>query len=475
MVDSDAIQLACWGHNPSTRLLHVLVRGKTTPGGLRSVAVLRAENLLALLLAVNLIWIFLFSGIIRSLNATFAGQLTFLLTFLLTVCTLLIGLKRREWWPVSIFSGAFFLLSLSISFFMQQSLVFAVISSSILLMPVAALLLVAIANRSQHSIFLRKLCLVIVFLNLGAVAIQLTFLQGVDRATGLVGNERASNTVMLALLLIVLGLLTRSDGKSPRLIVLLLIAACFAWLGDAKTALIVALIYASVVGTYGLVHSLRQKSAELGFVFKWVAATLILLVAAGLAAIGIGTGSAVVLSTNYVTDVTSKVAETAVAADYSSESDPAGNGSSRLFGSGAGTGLSQLGLLITQGRLPDALIREFDATQPATVIASYDFGYSGSSWTSLQKTLLGVLQESGLLGLFLLSVCLALALRNLRSDTPTGALWGLVFVVLILFVGTPMMEYPEVSFGIAACLLVASNPAYTFSLDKQTGRSGGAS
>jgi len=293
-------------------------------------------------------------------------------------------------------------------------------------------------------------------LNAGVVALQLLLGEGVDRGTGLLGNERASNTIGLFLMLVALGFWISAGRFFSSGLIAFVSAVMLSWLGDGKASLALVLIFLLVFAA-GLVLSAVSGAPRLRLLSKIVVALAVTGIGTMLAFNGVFTGS----SANLRTEVREGVVSTytnwpVVSSDLESEV-PIDTERRDLWGDGLGSGASYLGHLLTQGHLnllPDSAV--LSQQSAATVDArGLETGSTGLFY-SPYRTALGILDEIGVLGLILYTLMTVVALLQFRRTVSGAGLLAVFSLILTAVVVTPFLEYPEVSLSVAVFLVLLS-------------------
>lgn len=280
--------------------------------------------------------------------------------------------------------------------------------------------------------------------NLMVLFVQLAFLQGVDRATGLLGNDRASNTIAVFTLLSSLALWVRSSARSLFFslaqLAPLILSAIFAWLGDAKAALGIVLAMTVFWMIVQFVVSRLKKNLAEAWGGKLLISTVVIGGATLLAFQGLATGSSANLGPN-VREQTVQL--------YTANLEQHPPALEVLAGTGLGSGASLLTHLINQGTF-GSLGLEATSDKHSHAESRRNFSDTNSGlFYSPQRTALGVIDELGIVGAILYLGLILSVLASYRKCVSIGNLMGVLCMTAIALVLTPFGEYPEFAISLS--------------------------
>mgnify|MGYP006444523001 CR=1 FL=1 len=404
-----------------------------------------------------LIYFFAFSGPLRAALGQSTRVVTIIITvtgFLLTSCALL-KLRRKRYVKAILILLAANLAWMTFSSILGDSPLWGVVAGALILLflPNSLILGLAYQQESEDPLVLR-LSWLLVAANLLALTLQIIFLSGLDRGSGLLGNERASNTIALFTMLTSLGLWLRDKRFASPALLSFGLASVLGWLGDSKAAIGLVLILVVIFGatltarTFGKLKSQDQLR-------KLIVAALITAFALLLAWQGVATGS----SANIRSEVREGLSELYVNSSDVGDSDSHGL-LVAVAGQGLGTGGSLLGLLAAQGAfsmLPDS---EVLAEKHLDKLEERRFQTSSTGLLySPNKTLVGLLDEVGIIGMLLYAAIVITVLLQFRDRVDGAALLAVFFMLSVTAALTPFVEYPEVALSVSLFLILQRRQA----------------
>jgi len=293
--------------------------------------------------------------------------------------------------------------------------------------------------------------------NLSVLGVQVFLMTGVDRGSGLLGNDRASNTIALFTMLVSLAFWLRDSRLWSPGLWLFVLASVLAWLGDSKASL--ALVF-TLVTVWIVVVAVTRTTDRLSrcSLKKLAPASLLLGALLALGVQGILTGAPADLGPEvrkgvqqlYVPGSDNPEDQTTPATvDFTT--DVAG----RMTGEGLGSGGSYLGVLTTQGAFSFLPGSEIMVERHIEKLANRKF--DTSKWGLLyspNKTFVGVIDELGLVGLVLYGALLIVTLLQFRERVQTAVMISIGCMLFVAGVVTPFLEYPEVALSVTAFLLL---------------------
>lgn len=423
-------------------------------------------NFAQLLLIGEAAWLIIFEGPWRWVTGQGVGSVTVVLTSVVVFWSIVSGLSIGGRLRMLAIGQILFLGLCILSASVNQIPPILTVSSFTILTVATANLSLGIQARSATVELLTPalyLMGVIVFL---VSVIQLLSGVDVDRITGLMGNQRASNTLPFFTLFVCLGLVFRNQRKPFLPLLVLTVFAILAWLGDAKAAI----FSACAVCFISLVASIPKVRSAFRYVFLSAATFSICAIASISAAMSIGTGGGIPFTSSYFTSMVGQVGdrvEHSLSGSNGNESathaveDKTGRvtAATVTIGTGPGTGSSYVGLVLRQGKVP--LIEMEDKARLSEIAQSRPMPESpffGGIFTDLRKTFLGVLEEFGVLGVLSYSLTFVFLATALRKSIPTGLWLGLLVLAGSLLWMSPLLEYPEVSLGLAIMVVLVSSP-----------------
>lgn len=407
-----------------------------------------------------LIWFFALSGPFRVLIGQGSRIFTLFMTVVGVLITLGLLLKMRR---VLLVRVMLYLIFANVTWMVAVSVLGGIppwgiaAGVSILLFLPAVLSLSAGVSADKNGRAKTGVVKALLAMNLFVLGIQILLMTGVDRGTGLLGNDRASNTVALFTMLVSLGLWLQDPRQWSPAFLLFGIASALAWLGDSKASLALVFtlvaIWAAVIIVARLTHKPSRRELK-----KLVTASLILGMLLVLALQGILTGAPADLGPK----VREGVAQLYVSTPASPHEQSASSTSStsadigkRVTGDGLGSGGSYLGTLAGQGTfsfLPDSEVME-DRHLEKLVNRKIETKKWGLLY-SPNKTFVGVIDELGLVGLILYGALLIAGLLQFRERINAAGLVSVGFMLVAAGIVTPFLEYPEVALSVATFLLI---------------------
>jgi len=411
---------------------------------------------------ILVVWFFVLSGPARVLIDSGSRVITGILTILGTLLGSYLVYRRRTTLDsrlilILLFANLVWMLLVSV---WTGTPVWAFLAGSMILLflPASLSLFAALAPVGARKGWTQLVGLVLL-VNFVVVAMQLITGQSVDRGTGLLGNERASNTIGLFLMLTSLGLWLRTGGLFTLSFFAFMSAAIVSWLGDAKTSLALVLIFLVAFAAALGITAFRQPVSiqQLG---KILVALLMTGSAVALSFGGVFTASSANLGPEIREGVSTPYLES-----LKITNDPGGQESTEFEwqefrGEGFGTGGSYLGHLLVQGHL-DALPDSAALAQRSAKIAqsrSMETASTGLLY-SQYRTALGLLDEIGLLGALLFFSLTIASILQFRKCVSGAGLVGVISLVVAAASLTKFLEYPEVVLSMAVFLVLLCNPS----------------
>lgn len=405
-----------------------------------------------------LFWFFALSGPVRFLIDSGSRIVTGVMTLFGTVAGIYVLFYLRD---RAVSRVALFLILLNVAWIALVSALaetplwtyFAGLGI-VLFAPAVLSLGAGLVTGSDSQIWIRGVWLLLA-VNLVVITLQLVFAEGIDRGVGLLGNERASNTIGIFLVLASLGLWLRAEKFFSLAFAGFITAVVASWLGDAKASLGLLLISLFVftvalavkaVCVSSSVHNLELRKLTL--------ATLMIGVATQLAFQGVFTVS----RANFGPEVRVGIVEMYTAPAVLSQSTSSNLTQTKqlgLLGDGFGTGASYLGKLLVEGHL-EVLPGSTSLAQRNRELASarsLDTRSTGLFY-SPYRTMLGVLDEMGVVGLILYFSAIVAALFQFRRSVGFPGLLAVLALLLPSAALTPFLEYPEVTLSVVVFLVL---------------------
>jgi len=421
-----------------------------------------------------LIWFFALSGPCRVL----LGQGSRIFTLLLTIVGLLIGLYAllgfRELRRVRLI---LYLTLVNAVWMVVTSMLGGIplwgiaAGVSILLFFPAVLSLGALTPCGENGQAKTGLVGALLIANLTVLGVQVFLMTGIDRGSGLLGNDRASNTIALFTMLVSLAFWLRDSRLWSPGLWLFVLASVLAWLGDSKASLALVFTLVTVwivaVAVAVAVRWVTNQSSR-WLLRKLVPASLLLGSLLVLAVQGILTGAPADLGPEVRTGIQQLYVPgpgNPQEGTSSSTIDSTTNVAGRLTGEGLGSGGSYLGVLASQGAFSFLPGSEVMVERHTAKLA--DRKLDTSKWGLLytpNKTFVGVIDELGLIGLMLYVALLIITLLQFRERVNIAVLVSTGGMLFVAGVVTPFLEYPEIALSATTFLLLLARRNMPFSV-----------
>lgn len=417
-----------------------------------------------------IVWFFLLSGLVRIYFEDYSRTAVAGLTVLASIAAgyVMWHFRNKRSIRIAFWLTGMFTIWVCVAGLVNSTPLWALLAGLGILATFPMLLLLGRFSITHRARFrLVPMLRTILVINLVVIGFQLLAGDDVDRGVGLLGNDRASNTIALFTMLTSIALWVRGRRVISLDMMAVITAITFSWFGDSKASLALVLVILFVWIVVALFEDrVRWAHTPLGRpeLLKLSTAFAVALVASGFALQGIGTGSAANLGPAVreglmgmyrpvipqTPEIGAEERDGAAAIVINAER------SSIWMGSGLATGSSLLGSLVSQELLsfPGAASLA-QQHQERLQERSLEWVNSGLLYSPL-KTLLGLLDEVGILGMSLYVALVALVFAQFRRLVRPGAYLGAATAIGIALFFTPFLEYPEVALSFSAFLLLLS-------------------